>query len=157
MAKRKRKPKIDLVAMTPEREAKPDVLKRPGRRSVVKSYAEILMGRGALTKRQVDTWTKIEKLAEWAQYGAGPKSSNFDPDARGSISDPGWETERYIRARHTLKDLFQALGKIGTSVVEFMVIMGEDAETFSRRMPNWNRHKVMGALCVALDVAGENL
>jgi hypothetical protein len=155
MAKRKRNPKTpDLVLMTPERARKEDVVKRMGGRHLIKSYGERLMARGVIDQRQLDTWERIEYLAEVAEYKGRPKASHLG-SIGGGVELP--ETEKYIWARKKLANLFGTLGLMGTSLVEFIVIMNEDAETYARRVPGWNRHKILGGLSIALDIAANEL
>lgn len=155
MAKRKRKQKTpNLVLITPERAKKEDVVKRPHGKHLIKSYGERLLSRGVINQRQLDAWDRIEYLAEIAEYDGRPRASHLD-SIGGGVEMP--ETEKYIWARKKLGKLFGSLGLMGTSLIEFIVIMNEDAETYARRVPGWNRHKILGGLSVALDIAANEL
>jgi len=155
LAKRKRKQTHpDLVLMTPERAKKEDVVRRPHGRHVIKSYGERLLSRGVIDQRQLDAWNRIEYLAQIAEYNGRPKASQLD-SIGGGVELP--ETEKYIWARKKLGNLFGILGLMGTSLIEFIVIMNEDAETYARRVPGWNRHKILGGLSLALDIAANEL
>lgn len=155
MAKRKRKQKTpNLVLITPERAKKEDVVKRPHGKHLIKSYGERLLSRGVINQRQLDAWDRIEYLAEIAEYDGRPRGSHLD-SIGGGVEMP--ETEKYIWARKKLGKLFGSLGLMGTSLIEFIVIMNEDAETYARRVPGWNRHKILGGLSVALDIAANEL
>lgn len=155
MVKRKRsKNRTELVLMTPERLKKPDVLKQTGHRPQIKSYGERLRARSVINQRQLDAWVRIEQLAEWAEYRGRPKGSHFD-SIRGGVEME--ETEKYLKARQKLSRLFAALGLMGTAIIEFVVIMGEDADTYAQRVPGWNRHKILGALSIALDISANIL
>ncbi|NQW01662.1 MAG: hypothetical protein HQ483_18305 [Rhodospirillales bacterium] len=155
MAKRRRsKQRVEVALITPERAKKPDVVQSSGGNHQIKSYGERLFARSVIDQRQLDAWNRIEYLAERAEYHGRPRGSHLD--GIGGGVEIG-ETEHYIRARQTLSRLFAALGLMGTSTIEFMVIMGEDAETYADRVPGWNRHKILGGLCIALDIAANVL
>lgn len=151
MVKRKRTNKKSVLTLiTPERMRKSDVIIRPDKKPQIRNYGERLMARSVINANQLEAWTRIEQLAEGAEYHSRPKGSRLD-SIGGGIELA--ETEKYINARRALSRLFASLGLMGTSVIEFIVIMGEDAETFAQRVPGWNRHKILGALSIALDIA----
>ncbi len=155
MRKRKRKStKPAVITLTPERARKPDVSVGPGGRYHVKSYGQRLLARSVIDQRQLNAWIRIEHLAERADYQGRPRTINYGGIGGGvEIS----ETEQYLRARKTLARLFARLGLVGKTTIEFMVIMGEDADTYANRLPGWNRHKILGALSLALDIAADEL
>lgn len=155
MVKRKKTHKSPApLLMTKERLKKPDVVREKGNKPVIRSYGERLLARSVISPRQFEAWGRLEHLGEKAVYVGRPRGSRLDGTGGGVER---LETETYLHARRKLSEVFRVLGVMGAAVIEFMVLMGEDADTFANRAPGWNRHKILGALSLALDIAANVL